>query len=145
MEIATIGFTRTSAERFFRRLAESGAAEVWDVRLHKSSQLAGFAKRGDLDYFLQTICGLGYRDIPELAPGDDILRAYRARRLTWDDYERAYARLIAERAVERQLRPPEDGRGIVLLCSEAGPENCHRRIAAEYLQQHWEGVSIRHL
>jgi hypothetical protein len=31
-----------------------------DVRLNNVSQLAGFAKRDDLAYFLQTICGIEY-------------------------------------------------------------------------------------
>ena len=33
----------------------------------------------------------------------------------------------------------------VLLCSEATPEHCHRRLVLEYLQKHWDGVTMRHL
>ena len=33
----------------------------------------------------------------------------------------------------------------VLLCSEAEPDRCHRRLAAEYLQHRWGGVEIVHL
>ena len=52
MRIYTIGFTKKSAERFFGLLRDSGAKRVVDVRLHNVSQLAGFAKRDDLAYFL---------------------------------------------------------------------------------------------
>ena len=32
-----------------------------------------------------------------------------------------------------------------LLCSEATPEKCHRRLVAERLARHWDGVVIVHL
>lgn len=145
MEIATIGFTRTSAESFFRRIAASGVSAVWDVRLNKSSQLAGFAKHGDLEYFLKSLCGIGYVEVPELAPEADMLKAYRAKTICWDEYQDVYLRLIRSRRVEQILRAPVDGRGIALLCTEYTPQQCHRRLAAEYLQQHWKGVVVRHL
>jgi uncharacterized protein (DUF488 family) len=31
------------------------------------------------------------------------------------------------------------------LCSEASAEHCHRRLALEYLQRHWNDVVIHHL
>jgi len=145
VEIATIGFTRTSAESFFRRIAESGVAEVWDVRLNKSSQLAGFAKHGDLKYFLESLCGVSYVEVPELAPEAGLLKAYRAKSICWDDYQDAYLNLIRTRRVEQVLNAPLNGSGIALLCSEDTPGQCHRRLAAEYLQQHWKGVVVRHL
>lgn len=40
-----IGFTRMTARNFFGRLSEAGVRKVIDVRLHNTSQLAGFAKR----------------------------------------------------------------------------------------------------
>jgi uncharacterized protein (DUF488 family) len=36
-----------------------------------------------------------------------------------------------------------DGAG--LLCSEATPEHCHRRLLAEYLSEQWGGIRIVHL
>lgn len=50
MEIYTIGFTQTSAEHFFARLKQAGIRRLIDVRLNNRSQLAGFAKRGDLPF-----------------------------------------------------------------------------------------------
>jgi uncharacterized protein (DUF488 family) len=38
---------------------------------------------------------------------------------------------------------------VALLCSEPGPERCHRRLVADLFAQHWRGkgqeVQIRHL
>ncbi len=50
--IATIGFTQSTAEHFFERLIGAGVRKVVDVRLHNTSQLAGFAKAEDLAWFL---------------------------------------------------------------------------------------------
>jgi uncharacterized protein (DUF488 family) len=51
VEIYTIGFTHTTAERFFARLADARIERLLDVRLNNSSQLAGFAEAKDLPYF----------------------------------------------------------------------------------------------
>lgn len=44
MTVYTIGFTKKSAEKFFRLVRGSGTKRVVDVRLNNVSQLAGFAK-----------------------------------------------------------------------------------------------------
>ncbi len=143
MEISTIGFTRTSARSFFDRIGTAGITEVWDVRLNKVSQLSGFAKRDDLDYFLDRLCGVEYREVPDLAPEPEMLKAYRSKSLSWPDYSAAYLDLIRSRGVEASLAPRDAA--VALLCSEETPELCHRRLAAEYLQNHWPAVTIRHL
>ena len=145
MEIATIGFTRTSAQSFFEAITNSGIRTVADVRLHNTSQLAAFAKRDDLAYFLRAICKTGYVELPELAPEEGMLAAYRAKELSWDEYAAAYNALLATRAVESTLDAAKFPRGVILLCSEDKPAKCHRRLAAEYLQARWAGVTIRHL
>ena len=145
MEIATIGFTRSSAQSFFERIAASGIRRVGDVRVHNTSQLAGFAKKDDLAYFLRTICKASYVELPDLATTEDLLRAYRGKELDWDAYARSYLRAIADRGVEETLDRGLFEPGIILLCSEDKPEHCHRRLAAEYLQSRWPDVKIRHL
>ena len=55
MEIFTIGFTQRSARDFFGALKHAGIKRLIDVRLHNSSQLAGFSKSDDLAYFLPGI------------------------------------------------------------------------------------------
>ncbi len=68
MKLFTIGFTKKSAEIFFTKLKEAGIGRLVDVRLNNVSQLATFAKRDDLKYFTNTICGIDYHHIPALAP-----------------------------------------------------------------------------
>lgn len=67
MEIYTIGFTQTTAERFFERLAGAGVERLLDVRLNNTSQLAGFAKARDLPYFARKLVGAAYEHQPLLA------------------------------------------------------------------------------
>ena len=145
MEIATIGFTRSSAESFFGRIEASGIRRLGDVRLNNTSQLAGFAKKRDLPYFLDHICGVEYVALPVLAPRDDMLKAYRGGVLPWAEYERQYIALLDERDVATVLQRSSLEPGIVLLCSEDLPDRCHRRLAAEYLKAAWGDITIRHL
>ena len=144
MTVFTIGFTRTPAREFFGRLRDAGVGRVIDVRLHNVSQLAGFAKRDDLAYFLEALVGIGYEHRPELAPTAGMLDDYRRGRTDWPAYSEQFLDLLRRRAVERTLSPPQLER-TCLLCSEHAPTFCHRRLIVEYLQEHWDGVDVVHL
>ena len=144
-QVATIGFTQTTARGFFERLQAAGVRSVIDVRLHNTSQLAGFAKAEDLAYFLQAIGGVGYRHEPLLAPSDDMLKAFKKDKGDWRVFEGRFLDLMAERQVETRLKP-EMFSGACLLCSEATPHHCHRRLVCEYLNGQWDGqLKVRHL
>ena len=145
MEIYSIGFTQKSAREFFGALKAHGIERLLDVRLNNTSQLAGFAKQSDLKYFLHEICGVVYEHEPLLAPTQEILDAFKKRKGDWGEYTKAYLSLIRDRKVETVLSPASFARRTVLLCSEATAEHCHRRLALEYLQQHWGGIGIVHL
>ena len=144
MKIFTIGFTRKSAERFFEMLCKAGAKRVVDVRLNNVSQLAGFAKKNDLTYFLQRICDMDYMHLPSLAPTKEMLDTYKKKRGSWDDYEHRFVNLMEERQIEDKIKP-ETLEDACLLCSEDKPHHCHRRLVAEYLREHWGNVEIQHL
>jgi uncharacterized protein (DUF488 family) len=145
VEIATIGFTKSSARFFFERLTQAGLPTLIDIRLHNQSQLAGFAKRDDLEFFLERICDMDYRQEPLLAPDEDLLKGYRGGTLAWKQFAGRYRTLIEDRKPEQELERDLYERGVVLLCSEATAERCHRRLAAEYLAERWGGVRIMHL
>jgi uncharacterized protein (DUF488 family) len=141
----TIGFTRKSAEAFFTRLQSAGVERVLDVRLHNVSQLAGFTKRDDLEYFLKAIGRIGYVHLPELAPDQALFEAFkRKQQLPWDEFRRRYLKLLGTRKVEQTLDRSLFHNGC-LLCSEANPEECHRSLAADYLRRHWKNLEIVHL
>ena len=145
IELFTIGFTGTSAANFFGRLKRAKIERLIDVRLNNVSQLAGFAKKNDLAFFLRELCDADYVHELLLAPRDEDLKAVRGNKLSWDEYEQRYAALLRERRVESTLDRKLYDRRAVLLCSEAKPAHCHRRIAAEYLRDAWGGVTITHL
>lgn len=144
MKIYTIGFTKKSAEKFFEMLRLSGAKRVVDVRLNNVSQLAGFAKRDDLKYFLREVCGMDYVHVPELAPTQEMLDAYKKAKGDWAEYEKRFLGLIEQRKIEERVSPDLIAGGC-LLCSEDRPHQCHRRIVAEYLQSRWGKCEIKHL
>jgi len=142
--IFTIGFTKKSARVFFESLEHAGVTRVVDIRLNNESQLAGFTKREDLQYFLETIAGIMYTHRPDLAPTKEILDGYRKKRITWVDYERRFLNLMKERQAEGLMTRIELDKAC-LLCSEPKADKCHRRLVAEYLQAAWGNVDIRHL
>jgi len=142
MEIYSIGFTQKSAREFFGTLKAHGIERLLDVRLNNTSQLAAFAKRADLAYFLEEICGAAYEHEPLLAPTQEMLDAFKKRKGSWEDYTRDYLALIRSRKV---LLKESFQKKTVLLCSEPTPEHCHRRLALEYLRDQWGGIGIIHL
>ena len=145
MEICTIGFTQTTAERFFARLADAHVERLLDVRLNNSSQLAGFAKAKDLPYFLRELVGATYKHEPVLAPTQQLLDDYKKRKGDWTTYERDFLALMERRRVHEVLSRADFEQRTALLCSEATAEHCHRRLVAEFLAYRWHGVRIVHL
>ncbi|CAB3778470.1 hypothetical protein LMG28614_00623 [Paraburkholderia ultramafica] len=145
MQVATIGFTGKDAQTFFDLLKSTKVRTVLDIRLNNTSQLAGFAKKQDLPYFLDKLCDAAYVEMPELAPEPDLFRRYQAKQLAWDDFTAEYIELIAKRRVESNL-DVDLFHSACLLCSEHLPHHCHRRLAVEYLNSQWNSrMTITHL
>ena len=145
MSIYTIGFTQKSAERFFSLLNKNKVLRVVDVRLNNVSQLAGFAKRDDLKFFLRELCGAEYIHAPVLAPEQADLKAYKNKEMSWQEYETRFLDLMSRRHVEKEFFP-SDMEGACLLCSEHMPHRCHRRLVAEYLNANWSStIEVKHL
>ena len=144
MRLFTIGFTRKTAEEFFGLLQKSGVKRVLDIRLNNKSQLAGFSKSEDLEYFLRTIGRIGYRHVTEMAPTQPLLDKARKAKGSWDAFEKQFTTLMRERRIEKTVDRTELERAC-LLCSEHEPDHCHRRIVAEYLQRAYPDIEIVHL
>ncbi|MDJ0601608.1 MAG: DUF488 domain-containing protein [Crocosphaera sp.] len=144
INLSTIGFTQKTAQEFFKLLKEAKVKRVIDTRLNNVSQLAGFAKKKDLQYFLKEIANIDYIHLVDLAPTKDILDDYKKKKGEWSVYEKKFRDLITKREIEKKLDPKiiEDS---CLLCSEAKPHHCHRRLVAEYLSNHWGNINIVHL
>ncbi|MCJ8519680.1 uncharacterized protein (DUF488 family) [Pseudorhizobium tarimense] len=145
MNVMTIGFTKTNAENFFGRIKAAGVKKVIDVRLHNSSQLAGFAKADDLPFFLKELCGADYTHEPLLAPTEEIIAAFKKQKGDWNVFREAFLGLMAERKIESQFNA-EMFDDACLLCSEDKPHHCHRTLVCDYLNGKWGGrLSVRHL
>jgi len=144
IKLFTIGFTRKSASSFFEGLKKSGVRKIIDTRLNNTSQLAGFAKQNDLKYFLTTIGGIDYFHDLSLAPTQDILDAYKKKQISWQDYSHKYLQILHKRQVESTINS-DKLQDACLLCSEDKPHFCHRRLAAEYFQSHFNNIEIIHL
>lgn len=145
MEIFTTGFAGKTAVEFFETLKDLRVRLLVDVRLNNVSQLAGFTKRVDLEYFLQELVGARYEHETMLAPTAELLKAYRKKEKSWEEYEREFLNLMAERKVEEAILPERFEERTVLLCSENKPDRCHRRLVVEYLDRTWGGVRAVHL
>lgn len=145
MDVATIGFTNKSAEKFFGLLRRAKVRTLLDVRLNNISQLAGFAKKPDLKYFLSELVGAEFIELRDLAPEKEVLKRYQKKELSWDSYAAEYVELLAKRRVESNLDIALFDKGC-LLCSEDKPHYCHRRLAVEYLNSRWDNkLRVAHL
>ncbi len=145
MKTYTIGFTQKGADRFFTLIKNNNISRIIDVRLKNISQLAGFAKRDDLKYFLSELCDAEYIHLEELAPTKDILSDYKKKIITWEAYRDKFNNLIAKRNIERSVDKSLLDNGC-LLCSEHQPHHCHRKLVADYLNEHWDtDIEVVHL
>ena len=145
MKLYTIGFTKKPAEKFFSLLKKNNVNCLLDIRLHPNGQLAGFTKQDDLAYFLSQLADCEYRHLDVLAPADEILSDYRKDN-DWDKYVQRFERLMDERNVPACLdRALFESKACCLLCSEATPEKCHRRLVAERIAHQWRATEIIHL
>lgn len=136
MKIYTIGFTKKNAETFFDLLKKNNVSQLLDIRLNNASQLAGFTKGTDLEYFTKTILGIKYRHDIRFAPAQDLMDNYKSGKISWAEYEPGFKKIILGRDLENIIRSEylKDLDGICLLCSEAEPDHCHRSLVAEYIK-----------
>jgi len=145
IQIFTIGFTGSSAEHFFGRLRNAGVKKVIDTRLWAGSQLAGFARKKDMPYFVKELADADYEYREDLAPSKDILKPYKDGNLSWDEYEIQYVDLIQYRNLAHVLSPDEVDQAC-FLCACKTADRCHNRLLAEFLQREWDAqVEIVHL
>lgn len=140
----TIGFTGKSARQFFKLLQEADVATLTDTRINNTSQLSGFAKGNDLAFFAKAIGNMRYEHVLEFAPTKELLARYRAQKISWQEYETEYLNLLDLRKIASKV-DVESLHRHCLLCSEHGPEQCHRRLLAEYFQQKHRDIEIVHL
>ena len=146
MKTYTIGFTKKNAETFFKFLQDANIEKLIDVRINNVSQLAGFAKKDDLKFFLENLCnGAKYVHVPELAPTKEMLNDYKKGKITWEKYENDFLSLMKSRQIESKFSPDFFDKSC-LLCSEHEPHLCHRKLVVDYLNKKWDTkLEVKHL
>lgn len=146
MEICTIGFSKKDLRDFIRLLKDAGVKKVIDVRVHNTSQLAGYTKKQDLQYILELV-GMDYEHVLELAPTEELMKNYRSKKISRDEFRDMYIALLSERKPLESFDLSRQPDSICLLCAEEKPEHCHRSFAAQYMQDNYTGqeIRIRHL
>jgi len=142
--ICTIGFTKKNAEDFFNLLRQANVRTVIDIRLNNVSQLAGFTKKNDLEYFLKEILNIDYIHMPTLSPTKEILNDYKKGLIDWNNYKKQFTQLLKSRNIVSKINRSVFNNSC-LLCSEAEPEHCHRKLITDYLQNNITGVKTIHL
>jgi len=143
--IYTIGYECRPLAEFISMLRGAGVDAIIDIRLRNTSHLAGYTKRDDLAFLLHQGFGIAYEHRAELAPSDEMLDAIKQDH-DWQHYADAFKALLAERHSEAigtevlaRYKAP------CLLCHEATPDQCHRRLVAEWWAEHIPGCTVVHL
>lgn len=143
MKLFTIGFTKKTAEVFFETLKKAGVCKLIDIRLNNNSQLAGFTKSNDLKYFSKLV-RIEYVYMPEFAPTNELLDNYKKGNISWQQYENIYKEII-EKRLPIKNKTAEFFENACLLCSEPKADQCHRKLAAQYVKKTFPDIDIIHL
>ena len=144
IRLYTIGFTEKSAERFFQLLEHNQVKKIIDTRVSNNSQLSGFAKGRDLEFFAKQLAKIDYEHHLRFAPSRELLGAYRKKEISWDEYAEEYIGLLDERNISKDV-DIASLHECCLLCSEHTADKCHRRLLAEYLQRFNSEIETIHL
>ncbi len=144
MNLFTIGFSKKNAKEFFDLLINNNIERLIDIRLNNKSQLAGFTKASDLQYFLKAIVNIEYLYMSIFAPTKELLNDYRKKKINWDQYKVEYLEILKNRNILKEL-DISIFNNACLLCSEAIPDKCHRKLLAEFLTKHYPDIKIIHL
>lgn len=133
--IFTIGFTKKTAQVFFELLKNNKVNTVLDVRLNNTSQLAGFSKYPDIEFFLNEICNINYISDAKFAPTEQILKDYKKKKISWDNYVLEFNKVMDSRKIDEYIEIKYKNYAydnICLLCSEEKHINCHRSLVARH-------------
>lgn len=129
----TIGFTKKNAQKFFELLKNAGVRKLVDIRINNASQLAGFAKGTDLKFFMKAICNAEYEHITDLAPTKELLKNYQDKVIDWNGYTVVFKKILQDRHIAERFNV-ENFDNCCFLCTEDTPEQCHRRLVAEFFK-----------
>ena len=134
MKLRTIGYEAATQAAVIAALQGAGVAVLIDVRAVPSSRRAGFSKRILAASLAEA--GIAYVHLQALGTPKAGRQAVRAGHP--EEMRTIYEAHLAEPAAQLQLIEALEiarERPAALLCYEADPAHCHRRIVAERLCQ----------
>ena len=136
----TIGYERRQPHEVFHLLENAGVEQLFDVRLRPQSRRPGLSKT-KLGLTCKTL-GMVYLHDARLGTPAEILDGLRVSgHYDWDGFSQYLD--TQQEALAAAAARVEDRR-TALLCYELRPEECHRRIVAEYLGDS-TGFRVTHL
>lgn len=145
MKLYTIGTSKKNAEEFFAALEKAKIEVLIDARLNNKSQLLGFSKGKDLEFFCNKCFKIKYHHVPLFAPTKEILNGYQKDK-DWDLYKKRFHSLLISRPIIDKFKAiAAYSNNVCLLCSEPKPDKCHRRLLAEHVSSILKDVEIIHL
>ncbi len=147
-EIYTIGFTQKTAKKFFSLLKNNQIDIVVDIRLNNTSQLAGFSKYPDIEYFLNDLLNIKYIHDPEFSPTEVILKSFKEKKISWNEYVKRFSELMEQRNIEKYIQEKYSNCNDVkycLLCSENDHNQCHRSLVSDYFYKKYNHLKIINL
>ena len=132
MKLRTIGYEAATQGAVIAALKDAGVEVLIDVRAVPSSRRAGFSKRILAASLAEA--GIDYAHLVALGTPKSGRQAVRAGHP--EEMRKIYEAHLTEPAAQLQLAEALDiarERPAALLCYEADPAHCHRRIVAERL------------
>lgn len=133
--LATIGYEATTVSEFLKTLKEARVDLLVDVRAVAMSRRPGFAKSA-LTANLASV-GIEYLHFRKLGTPADGRAAARAGKHA--EMHRIFRQQLATDEAHEQLHALADlirsGKRVAILCFEANPEHCHRRLVAQALEK----------
>lgn len=136
MHINVISAYETSAEEFFDKLAAWQTDLVLDVRLHNTSQLSGFTKQKDLEYFVRTIQHADYIHDTLFSPDAEVLEHYLHENIGWEDFAEDYRQTMEDRkAIPVFLEKYGDYESIALVGTATHKRRSHVEVLKELVDE----------
>ena len=139
IKLFNIGFTQKNADEFFGILKKNKIECLVDIRRTPNGQLSRFAFEKDLPFFLDKLVdGCKYVHRLDLSPTPELLKEIRTKGSAMSkDYrlfEVAFLKQLKENSnIGNFVQQFGKYNNVVLLCSEATNEKCHRRVVSEKL------------
>ena len=147
MILYTIGFSKKTAKYFFELLRKNGVKTLIDIRRNPHSQLSGFAKAKDLEFFIKELINGKYIYLEIFAPSEGLIKNYRKKKIIWLEYEQIFNKELENKKekISQLIKNIDFNKGC-LMCSEDKPDRCHRRLVAEFLKKEFfPDLKIKHL